>query len=492
MWKEDGDNLDKSKKFKFSTNLLKIIPRGQQPSIIVFSNGNCGALPYAIDNRKTYESKSILKDSEVIVDAACYMQNGIDYITYVIKNSKDLYEIINCPVRHELGDLERSKISRIKINRPDDVYVVGELISTQDKAMVVYVLWSDSKMSMYDLTKKFWKTIGTIPWISTFNHVSMAWMAKDHLILFGSNMDQDGAIILAYNVVLGVGSCKYPMKMYTAEAKLYCINERIILEASNHIGVLPYVLEIRRNLSRLLGSHEIIQDEETEIVNWDNSAKQNIKVANEFKHYLKQGITERSICAQVIPPLLEKDSTEKVKSELIKFKDVPESVLVQTINYVLKLIDAKSVDLTKQQKFTKFCKRQENNLSLLNDLLKIVYSDALLTFYLREGISLDDALFLMTYITYLLFDQHISVDADFESKLLDWCTLLVDSFYQQYLMTKSQKVTHVLKNTLSCVLTLVKNLHTIDKTMITLHKYLTGKDKIREESVPYSIEMMKI
>lgn len=120
--------------------MLKIIPRGEQPSIVVFSNGNCGALPYAIDNRKTYEGKSLLKDSEVIVDAACYMQNGIDYITYVIKNSKDLHEIINCPVRHELGDLERSKISRIKINRPDDVYVVGELISTQDKAMVVYVL----------------------------------------------------------------------------------------------------------------------------------------------------------------------------------------------------------------------------------------------------------------------------------------------------------------------------------------------------------------
>lgn len=120
--------------------MLKIIPRGEQPSIVVFSDGNCAALPYAIDNRKTYEIKSILKDSEIIVDSACYAQNGTGYITYVIKTNKDLHEIINCPVRHELGDLERTKLSRIKINRPDDVYVVGELISTQDKAMVVYVL----------------------------------------------------------------------------------------------------------------------------------------------------------------------------------------------------------------------------------------------------------------------------------------------------------------------------------------------------------------
>lgn len=360
------------------------------------------------------------------------------------------------------------------------------------KLVFCLVSGNDSKMSMYDLTKKSWKTIGTIPWISTFNYVSIAWMAKDHLILFGSNMDQDGAIILAYNVVLGVGSCKYPMKMYTAEAKLYCINERIILEASNHIGVLPYVLEVQRNLSRLLGSHEIVQDEETEIAKWGNSTEQDIEVADDIKDYLKQGITERSICAQVIQPLLEKHSTENVKTALNKFKDVPESVLVQTINYVLKIVDARSADLTKQHNFAKFCKQKENNLSLLNYSLKIIYSDALLTSYLREGLSLDDALFLMTYITHLLIDQHTSVDADFESKLLDWCTLLVDSFYQQYLMTKSKTVTHVLQNTLSCVLGLVKNLHTIDKTMITLHKYLTGKDKIREESVPYSIEMMKI
>lgn len=361
---------------------------------------------------------------------------------------------------------------------------------SRTKLVFCLVSGSDSKMTKYDLTNKLWKTIGTIPWISTFNHVSMAWMAKDHLILFGSNMDQDGAIIFAYNVVLGVGSCKYPMKMYTAEAKLYCINERIILEASNHIGVLPYVLETRRNLSRLLGSHEI-QDEETEVVNWDDFIKQKIKIG-EFKVYLKQGITERSICAKVVQPLLEKHNTVKVKMALIKFKDVPESVLVQTINYVLKIVDAKSVDLTNQHEFGKFCKVQVYNLDLLNYLLKIAYSDALLIFYLREGISLDDALFLMTYITYLLLDQHISIDADFESKLLDWCTLLLDSFYQQYLMTKSLKVTHVLQNTLSCVQGLVKNLFIIDKTMITLHKYLTGKDKIREESVPYSIEIMNI
>lgn len=120
--------------------MLKIIPRGNKPSIVVFSNGNCAALPFAIENRKSYESKSLLKNSEIIVDTACYAQHETDYITYVIKNSKDLYEIINCPVRHELGDLEKSKLNRIKIHRPDDVYVVGELISTQDKAMVVYVL----------------------------------------------------------------------------------------------------------------------------------------------------------------------------------------------------------------------------------------------------------------------------------------------------------------------------------------------------------------
>lgn len=354
---------------------------------------------------------------------------------------------------------------------------------------------------MYDLSKKTWKTIGTVPWISTASSVSLAWMGKNHLILFGSNMDQDGAIIVAYNVTLGVGSCRYPMKMYSEDAKIYCFNGRIILEASNHIGMLPYILETKRNLSSLLGSHEVMADEATEIAEWDTPTEPLINATDEIKRHLKQGITERNICLQVILPLLEKDDVGHVLRVLKEFKDIPESVVVQLLNYAIKLIKPEKVKVTNHMAFIQFCTvynketasyTQEDKFELLNHLFRITFSDALLIPYLRNGLTLNDTLFLLKYITYILVSSHLVIDADYESKLLDWCSLIMDAFYQQYLMTKDDKVTYMLQYTLSIVLNQIKQLGTIDSMLMTLNKFLYGKETVNEEVLSYSIELMQI
>lgn len=81
----------------------------------------------------------MVKESETIVDTAVYTIQNTDYICYVIKNSKDSYDVLTCPVREELGDMEKSKLSRTKVARPDDVYVVGELINTIDNLSVYFL-----------------------------------------------------------------------------------------------------------------------------------------------------------------------------------------------------------------------------------------------------------------------------------------------------------------------------------------------------------------
>ncbi|KAJ2943516.1 hypothetical protein O0L34_g16627 [Tuta absoluta] len=496
IWKEDAENLDKVKKFKFPINILKLIPRKNKPALIIFANGNCAALPYAIDNRKTYESKSFIKDSDTIISTACYTDNGTDNICYIIKSSKDYYEIVNCPIREELGDLERSKLNKIKISRPEDVYVVGDLICTEDKIPIVYILWSDSKMTLYDLLKKTWRTIATVPWISTFSHVSMAWMGKQHIVLIGSNTEQDGAIMVAYNVSIGVGSCKYPMKIYSEGAKLYCFNNRIIIEAPNHIGMLPYVLETKRNLSTVLGSHDIVQEESTEIANWDSAIKPQLNVSKEIKDLIKSGVTERTICSQVISPLLERNDARKVKTALKEFRDVPESILVQLLDYSIKLINKSNVDITNHEEFIQFCSKKEEaqneSLKLLNDIFGITFSDALLIPYLRNSLQLEDTLFLMIYISYLLTDSEVPIDGDYESKLLDWCILLMDAFYQQYIMTKDVRVTYALQNTLNVIVNLIKQMSKIDATMLKLNKFMNGNITSSKDTSDYTIEMMLI
>lgn len=351
-------------------------------------------------------------------------------------------------------------------------------------------------MTVYDLTNKCWKTMGTMPWISSYSTVSMAWMGHQHLILFGSNVDQDGAIIVAYNTSLGVGSCRYPMKIYTQDAKLYCFNGRIVvLESSNHIGMLPYVVETSRSLSSLLGSHEIVQDGNLNIAEWGQATRLTYKVSKETKELLQQGLTERNTCSQVILPLLEQNDFTHVLRAIKEFKDVPESVLVMIISYCIKVLKADRVDVSDKEAFLEFCTAAKagTRLELLNRVFNLTFSDALLIPCLRNGLTLNDALFLLTYISFLLIDSEIKYDCDYESKLFDWCTLLMDAFYQQYLMTKDDKVTYVLEKMSNVVSELINNLMAIDSTLPLFNKVMRGKTVDENcDAVTYSIELMQI
>lgn len=116
-----------------------MVPRENESSLVIFENGNSASLPYALENRKTYESKSSVKENDSIIDIATYVLNNTGHICYIVKDAKNRYEIINSPLRHELGDLEKFKVSKVKVSRSEDVYVVGELICTSEKP-TVYIL----------------------------------------------------------------------------------------------------------------------------------------------------------------------------------------------------------------------------------------------------------------------------------------------------------------------------------------------------------------
>lgn len=366
-------------------------------------------------------------------------------------------------------------------------------------------------MTVYDLMKKTWKTIGTVPWISTSSNISLAWMGDKHLILFGGNIDQDGAIIVAYNTSIGVGSCRYPMKMYSDGAKIYCFHGRIIIESSNHIGMLPYVIEASRSLSSLLGSHEVGKEDRTEIAQWGSANQPEYKVSKEMRELLALGISERSICAHMMPTALETKNFTDVFEVLKLFQDVPESVIALSLSQCIKSLEINQIDITNKEEFEQFimipkskskqaAKKKADTLKrsclkFLAYLLRIPFSDALLVPYLRDALTLDEAMFLLTYISHLLLKESDSNkdEINFESKLFDWCTSLMDAFYQQYLMTKDEKVTYVLDNMKNLVEDLINQLMAMDSSLPMLNKLLRGKviDDI-EGSLSYSIEIMEI
>lgn len=323
-----------------------------------------------------------------------------------------------------------------------------------------------------------WTKLGKVPWISTASSISMALMGQGHFVIFGSNQEQDGAIIIAYNYVLGVASCRYPMKMYKENSKVFCYNGRIILEASNHIGMLPYVIEANRNLSSLLESHEIIQDEVLSIADWGTPIQPLFKSIPELEESIQLGITERSACAQVIPTLIEKNNAEAIINILRESKDVPESALAMLVGYAVKSHIPDNDDV---------------ECELLNEIFNVLFCDALLIPHLRNNLSVTDSLHLMKYILYLLFQSDLPLNADYESRLYDWCALILDSFYQQYVISKDPEVETTLIHLSMYLKSLVKNILKMSHMIMRLHKLVSSKGKDDdEEYLPYAIEIMQI
>ncbi|CAF4927584.1 unnamed protein product [Pieris macdunnoughi] len=496
-WKDESENLDKLKKYKFSAKIFKVLARQKQTSLIIFENGNCASLPYGVDNRLMSAHKPIIKDRENIIDVGAYTIEKKDYICYVIKNTnnkkKEKYEILISPLRDELGDLEKAKLTREKVVRSDDVYVVGHLISTNNNK--VYFLWSDSKLSVYDIKTKSWKNMVSVPWISTLSSVSIACMEKNHLIMFGSNTEEDGAILVAYDVVLGVGSCRYPLKMYTTEAKLYSFNNRIILQGSNHIAMLPYMLETDRNISSLLGSHNIISENVMEIVSWDASGKSDLVIGSDIKHLWLKGLAERTVCSQIMSALIEKDDFEALYKTLLQFTDIPESLIVSLIVYTVSMLNSNDIDVTNDEEIRILClsdcHKKNKKGDLLKYLLQIPFSDALIIAHLRQLLSLDDALLLISFIAHLIMDTEL--DMERESKIYDWCILLLDTFYQQFLMTNDPKVTYVLQKIQKIVESLIHDMQLIDNVMPLLGKMLHGTPISEQKTTSsYVIDLLNI
>lgn len=318
-------------------------------------------------------------------------------------------------------------------------------------------------------------------------------MGEKHLILFGSDSQDDGAVIVAYNVSLGVGSCRYPMKIYCKDSKLYCFNNRIILEASNHIGMLPYALEISRSLSSLLGSHEV-QNECTEFVNW-GKGESKLSVSNEIEELIKIGLTERAICSQIIPPLIERDELKKIKKIMKEFKDIPESIIVALLQYIItSMQNEKYASLNNKEEYeTYFLKSHiKHKLLFLNYLFGLTFSDSLLIIHLRNNLSLNSAVFILNYISFLLTKDEQRFDTNYEGKLFDWVALLMDAFYQQYVMTKDNKVTYALENMRNVVIELTNQLLEVNSILPVLHKMISKKNLDDEEILPYTIELMQI
>lgn len=76
VWSEEEADLNNVKGYKFSSPLYAILPYGDSSPILVQRNGATASLEWAVDNRKTWMNKGIIKAREILLDCQLINLNG--------------------------------------------------------------------------------------------------------------------------------------------------------------------------------------------------------------------------------------------------------------------------------------------------------------------------------------------------------------------------------------------------------------------------------
>lgn len=321
----------------------------------------------------------------------------------------------------------------------------------------------------------------------------------DYIVLYGASASEEGAIVIIYNLQFKVTQSKQTFKLFTMGARLWQIDNNLLLCVGQNLAVVPFRLETEQ-IAALVGSHKVVQDENCdveivhnlEVVSWESSVTNETsksvpeKIRLKVAELSKQGLSENQICEEIVPYFLTKNDLEAISSCLEYFIDFPEVCLAKLLKFCL-VAEVNSSD------------RIDSKYSnLVDKILTKSFSDVLLLPFLRTEVDLSDILLLLQYIAYLLSSSgHCLPDLDLvqtESKLIEWSCVLLDSNYQKFLLSKDETVIETVNHLLKIVDTHIEYLESL-RSVVPLMKHLQqGKvlNKTSSASFKYSVEQIQL
>ncbi|KAL3282718.1 hypothetical protein HHI36_005890 [Cryptolaemus montrouzieri] len=255
-WDSKDSSLDKVKKLKFKKNIFTVI-MSKRNGFVIFQNGFTIKLNEALLNHKTLEPEGILNENEYIVDVLSCTLNANVYIGLVVGNSDSsetsrlLWAVFDS---REDGDT----YSQLSLKR-DGCELAGIAFHLSNEQVEILTFWSDGKLfvkPLEDKTDNLGEIYSVIESISGNHPVSIVSLDKDYIAMYGDNSNQEGALLIIYNMQFKVTQCRQPFKLLTIGAKLWSIQENLILPVGQNLAVVPFYLE-KEQLSALVGSHRM-------------------------------------------------------------------------------------------------------------------------------------------------------------------------------------------------------------------------------------------
>lgn len=320
--------------------------------------------------------------------------------------------------------------------------------------------------------------VGIIGNINTKHPVVMTPLNQATIAVYGADSCEEGAVLMIYNVQFKLVQDAQKLKLYTKDAKLWKIEDKLLLAANRHLAVAPYQLAPQK-IATLLGSSlrfkkgdeneeddDIVVIQESTIAQWEmNGPPPSVistiqypptKLSKQISSYVSEGLSDAAIQEMLIPQLIESKDVGAIIWCLNMFKDLPEKLLIDLLVFALRTSDGTflpsqngtmvngHVSTTK-----KFCSRND----FLDKLFSLTYSDASLSSYLKSSLNFDEILRLLQYLIQKLDDQNFFDHGQqpTEKQLYEWSSLLLESHYQHYILSRDPEVSMLL-NKLNYVL----------------------------------------
>ncbi|XP_058837032.1 nucleolar protein 11-like [Topomyia yanbarensis] len=630
-WTADQIDINKAKRVKFFRNILELLTLDNGQVLVVYDDGTCESLESAVvtrnEDRKHPDSipcKPNVDPTRASIQQVCtaVTTNGDRLLTYFVKDLEcSMMELNFVPLNKEnlkpVGEFRKIKLER----RERNVQLVGQCIVDGSGGPSLITIWSDKRIFAQFLnleedytaepqSKSIGNFISILNMINTGQPLSMIGISKDYIAVYASNLNQEGATLLLYNVQFKAVQAKQFFKVYFSNSRFWVCENHILLAFGQTLAVVPFKIS-KEQLSDMVGTQKSLdlpnyvdnesinedcdynegysfmghlvntvdriestdEEQKTEkfkvfesLETFEESLRivyrSNIQVdivrdetlpedvvqmrmmsnvdrsigplifSENFETFVNEleerGFCEMEISDKIIPIMLEANATLDIAKCLKRYSTISERALVATLKYalackepqpskveipdiqslLLKCSDVKLPDSKQKEEFSNQYILDCHDISdqARNDLLNIVLSCSLnrsvMLPLLRSEIELNTVLDLLDHLLFLLIDPVAQLmesptnsdSFDSDEKVIEWITLLIDSYYQQIVLSRDNIVKEkivTLKNTVERHIDSLRELKSLAPKIQRLAEG-KGRDNERQSNQWYSVETIQL
>uniref|UniRef100_A0A182JP54 Nucleolar protein 11 n=1 Tax=Anopheles christyi TaxID=43041 RepID=A0A182JP54_9DIPT len=593
-WKRDQNDMNSVKKVKLYRTVHDLFCLESGQTLLLYTDGSCESLESALETRNqnrshvdTAESTSICVDSKThtIRDVQILtLDNGTPLLTYFARKEEDGSLELNYALLNPADLKVHKTIQKIALHRiGDDLKLASACVVDGSDGPSLLSIWSDSRIFNLQLS------IGQSPkreegvgnFIEMVQHMnvkqplSMASIGKDYVAFYANNKNQDGAMLVLFNVQFKVFQAKQYFKVYFLSSRIWVVESNILLAFGQMLAVVPFKIS-KEQLSDMIGSQRMFDlshtiddesiNEECELIDAyafdemrsqlprQTSVQNEIETSNgtaeqplepmpkrlyseaEFEEALRAsyqeslpvdviessllpkdmvqiklfnnadaslgplilsekfeimleelercGYSELEICDRLIPWLMQANLPEDLAKCLKRYSVISERTIIKALKYALSLpVPEKEVETelyaktTPSAKKVKMLKNEDPELPNQNimveaqanhpskhDLLNIVLSCSFnrnpLIAYARKELDFQTVTELLKHLEYLLVDPmatlsetlHSGDTFDSDEQTVQWIMVLLDSHYQQFILSTESGI----REQLQCMLNIVE------------------------------------